>query len=102
MNLIDKAVGVVVTNNGQGIITIDDFAQLNEKSVEGIFWVLISSGGTTGEVSNSRVAVSDMAEAYLQSMIYYIKHFKRIGCTCTHADVDLSKVRAIYHQRDMK
>ena len=52
-------------------------------------------------MSNPRVAVSDMAEANLQGMIYYIKHFKRIERTCTHADVDLSKVRAIYHQWDM-
>ena len=33
----DEAVGVVVDNNGQGLITIDDFAQLNEKYVEGLF-----------------------------------------------------------------
>ena len=36
MNLTDEAVGVVVANDGQGLITIDDFAQLNEKSVEGL------------------------------------------------------------------
>ena len=40
MKLTDESVGVVVANNGQGIITIDDFAQLNEKSVEGLFRVL--------------------------------------------------------------
>ena len=40
MNLTDEAVGVVVANDGQGIIKIDDFAQLNEKSVEGLFRVL--------------------------------------------------------------
>ena len=34
-------------------------------------------------------------------MIYYIKHFKRIERTSTHTDVDLSKVRAMYHQWDM-
>ena len=32
MNLIDEDVAVVVSNNDEGIITIDDFAQLNEKS----------------------------------------------------------------------
>ena len=36
MKLIDQAVAVVVTNNGQGILTIDDFAHLNDKSLEGI------------------------------------------------------------------
>ena len=35
-------------------------------------------------------------------MIYYIKHFKRIGSTCTQADVELPRVRAIYHQQDME
>ena len=35
-------------------------------------------------------------------MIYYIKHFKNIGCTCTHENVDLAKVRTMYHQRDME
>ena len=36
MKLTDEAVGVVVANNSQGIITIDNFAQLNEKSTEGL------------------------------------------------------------------
>ena len=43
-----------------------------------------------------------MAEANLQGIIYHIKHLKKIGRTYTHANVDLTKVRAIYHQRDMK
>ena len=47
MNMADEAVGVVVANNGQGLIKIDDFAQLNEKSVEGIFWVLRRNLGAT-------------------------------------------------------
>ena len=36
MKLKDEAVGVVITKNSQGIIPIDDFDQLNEKSVEGL------------------------------------------------------------------
>ena len=40
MRLIDEAVGVVVAKYGQGLITIDDFTQLNEKYVEGLFQVL--------------------------------------------------------------
>ena len=43
-----------------------------------------------------------MAEANLQGKIYDIKHFKRIGRTCKHADVDLPKVHTIYHQKDME
>ena len=35
-------------------------------------------------------------------MIYCIKHSKRIGHTCTHANVELANVRAMYHQRDME
>ena len=53
-------------------------------------------------MSNPGVEVSLMAGANLQGMIYYIKQFKRIGRTCTHADVKISKVRAMYHQRDME
>ena len=53
-------------------------------------------------VSNDGVAVSEMALANLQVMIYYIKHFKRIGCTYTHVNVELDKVRAMYHHRDME
>ena len=53
-------------------------------------------------MSNPGVAVSGMAEANLQGIIYYINHFKRIGCTCTHANVELAKYRAIYHQWDME
>ena len=36
MKVIYKSVGVVVANGGQGLITIDYFTQLNEKSVEGL------------------------------------------------------------------
>ena len=95
MNLTNEAVAVVVSNDGQGIIAIDDFSQLNEKSVEHLCRVLRRPGGNAGGVSNPGVAVSAISEANLQGMIYYIKHFKRIGRTCTHADVELSKFSAI-------
>ena len=36
MNLTDENVGVVLANDGQGLVTIDDFSQLNKKSVEGL------------------------------------------------------------------
>ena len=75
---------------------------MNDKSVEGLCEVLRSPGGTTGVVSNPEVAVSEMVEANVHGIIYYIKHFKKIGRTCTHADVDLSKVRDMHHQWDME
>ena len=102
MKLKDKAVSIVVSNNGLGIITINDFSHLNEKSMEGLCQVLRRNGGTTGGVSNHGVAVPEMVEAKLQGIISYIKNFKSIGHTCTHAYVELSKVRAMYHQRDME
>ena len=102
MKLKYEAVGIIFANNGQGIITIDDFAQLNDKYVGGLCQVLQMPGGTTRRVSNTGVVVSAMGEANLQGMIYYIKHLKRIGRTCTHANVDINKVRAMYHQRDME
>ena len=83
--LTDEAFAVVFTKDGKRRIIIDYFSQLNDKSVEGIFRVLRKPGGTSGGVSNTGVAVSEMSEGKLQGMIYYIKHFKRIGCTCTHA-----------------
>ena len=43
-----------------------------------------------------------MAEANLQGMIYYIKHFKRIGRTCTHANFELAKVYTMYDQKYME
>ena len=46
-NVTDEAVGVLVAKNVQGIITIDYFAQLNYKSVEGLLLVLRRPGGTT-------------------------------------------------------
>ena len=58
MKLTDKSFAVVVSNNGQGLITVDDFSQLNDKSVEGLFRVLRSPGGTAGGVSNPGFAVS--------------------------------------------
>ena len=98
----NEAVGVVFANNGQGRITIDDFAHLNNKYVEGICRVLIIPRGTTGGMSSPEVSVSVMAEENLQGMIYYIKYFKIIGRTYTHADIEIYKVRAMYHQRDME
>ena len=99
MKLTDEYVGVVVENDDHGLIIIDDLIQLNEKSVDSLFRVLRRPGGSTGGVYNTGVAVSEMAEANLQGIIYFIKNFKRIGHTCTHGDVELSKVRAMYHQR---
>ena len=101
MKLTYESVGVVVPNDGQGLITIDDFYQLNEKYVEGLCRVLRSPIGTTGGLSNPRAAVSKMAEANIQRMIYYIKTFKRISHTCMQADDELSKVHTMYHQLDM-
>ena len=46
--------------------------------------------------------MSEIPEANLKGIIYYIKFFKRIRRTCTHADVDLAKVHAMYHQQDME
>ena len=40
MKLTDKAASVVVANDGQGVITIKDFAQLNDKAVESLCRVL--------------------------------------------------------------
>ena len=102
MKLTDKAASFVVANDGQGVITIKDFAQLNDKAVESLCRVLWRPGGTTWGVSNPSVAVLAMAEANLQGMIYFIKNFKIIGHTCTHAGVELAKFRAMYHQRDME
>ena len=48
MKLTDKSVGIIISNDGQGLITIDDLSQLNEKSVEGLFRVLQKPVGTTG------------------------------------------------------
>ena len=70
MKLIDKSVGVVVANYGQGLITIDDFAHSNEKSVEGICGFLRRPGRTEGGLSNPEVSVSEMSEVNLQGMIY--------------------------------
>ena len=48
MRLTDKSVNVLVANDGQGLILIGDFPQLNDKSMYGLFWVLQMTGGTTG------------------------------------------------------
>ena len=101
MKLTDEAVSIVVSNYGQGIIMIDDFSQLNEKYVEGLCRVPQEPGGTIGGVSNTGVVFLAMAEENLQGMICYIKNFKRIGSTCTHANVEITKVGAMYNQRYM-
>ena len=102
MKLIYEDAGVVVDNDGQRIITIDYFFQLNYKYVEGLCRVLQRPGGNTGWVSNTGVALSAMTEANLQGMIYHIKNSNRIGGTCTHADVELAKFHAIYHRKYME
>ena len=102
MKLTDEAVGVIVANYGQVLITVDDFYHLNEKYVEGLFRVILRPGGTTCVVSNNGASVSAITESNPQGMIYYINFFKKIGCTCTHANVDIYKVHAMYHQPDME
>ena len=57
MKLEDETVDVVVANDGQGLVTIDEFAQLNEKYVEGLFQVILRPRGTTRGVSKPGVAV---------------------------------------------
>ena len=96
-NQIDEALGAIASKNDQGQIKIDDFSQLNEKSVEGHFQVLQRPGGTAGVVSNPGVEVSAMDEANLQRMIYYIKSFNSICRTCTHADFDLTNLSSAWH-----
>ena len=98
LNLTDESVGVIVANDGQEIIPIDDVAQLNEDSVEGLCWVPRSLEKTKGGVYNPGVALSEITEANLQVIIYYIKNVKRIGRTCTHADVYIVKICAMYHK----
>ena len=101
MTLTDESIGVFVANCFQGLITIDDFDQLNEKSVEGLCQVLRNPGGTIWVLSNNWITVSGIDEARLQGIIYYIKYFKRIGRTCMHADFDPAKFRVIYHRQGM-
>ena len=48
LKLTDESVGVVVSNDGQGLITVDDFAQVNEKYVEDLCRVLQRPKGNTG------------------------------------------------------
>lgn len=100
MGLTNEAAAVVVDAGGQGLISIDDFAQLNEKSVKGLCRSLRRPGGQTNGVVNHGVSVGQMAETNFEGMVYYIKHFKRVSRTCTYADVLLPSVRALYNQRD--
>ena len=102
MKLKYEAGGVVVNNDSQGLIMIDHLSQLNEESVEGLLHNIQSPVGTTAGVYNPGVSVSSMAEANIQVMIYYIKHFKTIDRTCSHAGFDLSKVFSLYHQQYME
>ena len=69
-NLTYESVGVIVANDGQGLIIIDDFDQFIEKYVEGICRVMWRPGGNTGGLYNPGAALSSMAEANLQEIIY--------------------------------
>ena len=40
MKLTDESVWVIIAKKSQGLIMIDDLAQLNEKSVENLYRVL--------------------------------------------------------------
>ena len=59
-------------------------------------------GGMQWGVYNTEFVLSEIGEANLQGMIYYIKNSKRIGRTCTHANVELDKFRAVYHHREIE
>ena len=102
LKLIDKAVGVVVADNGKGISTNWWFFPVEWEICRGCLPSTKKAWRYYWGMSNPGVSVSDMAEANLKDIIYYINHFKMIVHTCTHIDVDLSKVRAMYHQWDME
>ena len=72
MRLTDEAARVVIANYGQGIISIDDFPQFNEKFVECLCRVLFRTVVTTGGKDKPGVAVSEMNESNIQGMVYYI------------------------------
>ena len=70
MKLIDEAGSIIIANYGQGLISVDDFAHLKDKYVEGLSQVLRRTGGTTGGSANLGDAVSAMDEANLQVIVY--------------------------------
>ena len=69
MGLTAEAAAVVVDAGGQGLVSIDDFAQLNEKSVQGLCQRLRRPGGQTNGVVNHGVSVGQMAETNLEGMV---------------------------------
>lgn len=97
MGFTDDAAGRVVAADGQGLSNIEDFQQLDEKTMELTCKGIRRPGGA--EVGTQ---VSSVAEMNFKNMINYMKHFQRINRTLTQADITLVKVRSFCHQTNIE
>ena len=97
MGFTDDAAGRVVAADGQGLSNIEDFQQLDEKTMELTCKGIRRPGGN--EVG---FPVSSVAEMNFKNMINYMKHFQRINRTLTQADITLVKVRSFCHQQNIE
>lgn len=97
MGFTNNAAERVVAADGQGLVSIEDFQQMDEKTIESCMKGIRRPGG-----NGVGFPVSGMAEQNFRNMIKYVKHFQRINRTLTQADITLVKVRSFQHQTNIE
>ena len=97
MGFTGDAAERVVAIDGQGLVNIEDFQELDEKTTESTCKGIRRPGGTV-----VGFPVSGVAEMNFKNMVRYMKNFRRINRKCTYADVMLESVRKFCHQMSIE
>ena len=104
MKLSDEAAAEVTSNAGQGLSSIDDFAEMDKDGVELVFRQLARPGGVDAAGNrNPGIKVSAVAQLNFGLMCYYVKHKKqRVDRSVTFASVNLAAVKRLKAQEQLE
>ena len=75
MNLSNQAATEVTSAQGQGISSLDDFAEMDKDGVELVFRQLARPGGVDAQENrNPGIKISAVGQINFGFMCYYVKH----------------------------
>ena len=100
IGLTDDAAREVVADTGQGLSTIEDFAQMDKDDIQAMFKLMSRHGGAGAGIG---VKVSAVAQSNFKDMCYLLSHrLNRIDRTTIHTDVQLAIVKKMKFQRQQE
>ena len=104
MGLTLEAASEITSAQGQGLITLDDFAQMDKDGIKMLFYSLARPGGTDAAGNrNPGTKVSAQAQINFGLMCYYIAHRSlRVDRNVTFAAVTLVAVKKMKPQQQLE